>query len=99
MHCLATIGFVLQGMPGRNASNPFGVLLMSDSPITYRPRCKNLCCKSMLVYGEAFEQDPEFQAGMAQFWCTRTSKGQGPDGDDVALDLCSNPERKCFKEF
>ena len=63
------------------------------------PRCKNLSCKSMLVYGEAFEQDPDYQAGMTEFWCLCTSKGAGPDGDDVSLTQCSNPGRGCYKEF
>ena len=72
---------------------------MSDTPNSYRPRCKDLCCKSMLVFGEGFEQDPDYQAGLTQFWCTRTSKGQGPDGDEVSLELCSNAERECFREF
>jgi hypothetical protein len=53
----------------------------------------------MLVFGEAFESDPEYQAGVVNFWCTHTSKGQGPDGDGVALDACSNPERTCYRAF
>jgi hypothetical protein len=66
---------------------------------TYRPRCMNLYCKSMVVYGEGFEQDPEYQAGLTEFWCLCTSKGQGPDGDDVSLDQCSRTDRECFKEY
>ena len=58
-----------------------------------------LSCKSMLVFGENFESDPDYQAGMTQFWCVHTSKAQGPDGDDVSLELCSNPERSCFQEY
>jgi hypothetical protein len=58
-----------------------------------------LSCKAMLVYGENFEQDPEYQAGVTDFWCVQTSRGEGPDGGTVALDVCSNPERGCFKEF
>jgi hypothetical protein len=72
---------------------------MSDTPGTYRPRCMNLCCKSMLVFGEAFETDPDYQAGMVEFWCIRTSKNEGPDGEYVSLDLCSNPARDCFQEY
>jgi hypothetical protein len=71
---------------------------MSDES-TYRPRCMNLYCKSMLVYGEAFETDPEYQAGLTDFWCLCTSKGQGPDGDGVSLEGCSDPRRACFKEY
>jgi hypothetical protein len=68
-----------------------------ESP--YRPRCKNLYCKSMLVYGESFDMDPEYQEGQTEFWCLCTSKGQGPDGDGVSLPLCSDTTRPCFKEF
>ena len=73
---------------------------MSDeNPTPYRPRCMHLCCKSMLVFGEAFENDPEYQAGMVDFWCTRTFKPFGPDEGELSLELCSNPERECFKEY
>jgi hypothetical protein len=70
---------------------------MAETP--YRPRCMHLCCKSMLVFGEDFESDPDYQAGTAEFWCTQTSKGQGPDGDDASLELCTNPDRSCFQEY
>jgi hypothetical protein len=53
----------------------------------------------MLVFGEAFESDPEYQAGNTEFWCTLTYKGQGPDGEDASLEMCSNPERGCFQEY
>jgi hypothetical protein len=72
---------------------------MSDTPTPYRPRCKYLSCKAMLVYGENFEQDPEYQAGVTDFWCVHTSRGEGPDGNAVDLEQCSNPERGCFQEF
>jgi hypothetical protein len=72
---------------------------MSESTPPYRPRCMHLCCKSMQVYGEDFLNDPEFQAGMVEFWCTQTFTAQGPDGGETSLDLCSNPERTCFREY
>ena len=72
---------------------------MSDNPPPYRPRCLHLTCKSMMVYGEAFESDPEYQAGMVEFTCTCTFKNQGPDGGDTSLELCSDSERSCFREF
>jgi hypothetical protein len=72
---------------------------MSDDAGGYRPRCKHLCCKSMLVFGEAFEADPDYQAGTTDFWCLCTSKGQGPDGDGVSLPQCSEPGRSCFREY
>jgi hypothetical protein len=53
----------------------------------------------MLVFGEAFECDPDYQAGTTEFWCMRTTKGQGPDGEDASLAMCTNPERECFQEY
>ena len=70
---------------------------MSDQP--YRPRCICLSCKSMQVFGENFESDPEFQAGMVEFWCTETFTNLGPDGGEISMALCSNPERSCYQEF
>ena len=70
-----------------------------DAPQPYRPRCIDLSCKSMQVWGENFQDDPEYQAGMVEFTCTCTFQPQGPDGGDTSLELCSNPERSCFREF
>ena len=53
--------------------------IMSDTPAELHPRCKNLCCKAMLVYGEDFQNDPDYVPGQTDFWCTLTAKGQGPD--------------------
>ena len=72
---------------------------MSDPATPYRPRCVNLSCKSMMVFGEAFENDPEFQAGMTEFWCVLTSKNDGPDAGPVDLDACSCAERSCFQPY
>jgi hypothetical protein len=72
---------------------------MSESATPYRPRCVNLSCKSMMVYGEAFENDPDYQAGMVDFWCVLTSKNDGPDGAEAELDACSNPDRPCFRGY
>lgn len=62
------------------------------------PRCALLRCKSMLVYGEDFEQDPEYQAGGVDFWCVHTSRNLGPDEGPVDLPLCSQRERTCYQE-
>jgi len=71
---------------------------MSDQAQPYRPRCICLFCKSMQVYGENFESDPEYQAGMTEFWCTQTFRNLGPDGGEVSMDLCTKPERGCYQE-
>ncbi len=70
-----------------------------ESSAPYKPRCMYLTCKSMLVWGEDFQNDPEFQAGMVEFTCNQTMQNLGPDGELLSLDLCSNPERPCFQEF
>ena len=72
---------------------------MAEQAKPYRPRCKFLTCKAMMVYGENFEQDPDYQAGLTDFWCVQTSTGLGPDGDPAGLDACSNPERGCYQEY
>jgi hypothetical protein len=72
---------------------------MAEPATPYRPRCVNLSCKAMMVYGENFENDPEFQAGMTEFWCVLTSKNDGPDSGAVDLEACSCPERTCFQAY
>lgn len=72
---------------------------MTDQPTEYRPRCIDLSCKSMVVFGEAFESDPDYQAGMVDFWCQQTARSQGPDGGEVSLPCCTNPQRNCFREY
>lgn len=77
--------------------------ISSDSPSSadssYRPRCMHFYCKAMAVYGEAFASDPDYQAGLTDFWCMRTQKPCGPDRNDVSVDLCSDPQRCCFQEY
>jgi hypothetical protein len=53
----------------------------------------------MVVYGEGFTETLDYHEGSGEFWCIRTAKGQGPDGDGVSLSLCSDPLRECFQEF
>jgi hypothetical protein len=72
---------------------------MSELPQVRPQRCINLCSKSMMVHGEAFENDPDFQAGLDAMWCIQTALRLGPDDGDVDLAACSDPNRSCYKEF
>lgn len=72
---------------------------MSELPQVRAPRCVNISCKAMMVYGEAFESDPDYQAGMDSMWCVMTAQGLGPDGGEVSMDACCDPKRGCYKEF
>jgi hypothetical protein len=72
---------------------------MADEPQPYRPRCMYLTCKSMLVYGEAFESDPDYQGGVVDWTCNMTCRSHGPDGGMVSLEACSAVERECFREY
>lgn len=63
------------------------------------PRCMHLRCKAMLVYGEDFEQDPEYQAGAMDFWCLHTNRALGPDGGEVSLEACRDPKRPCYAPY
>jgi hypothetical protein len=53
----------------------------------------------MVVYGEGFADAPDYHEGSSDFWCIRTAKGQGPDGEGVSLTLCSDSTRECFQEY
>lgn len=59
----------------------------------------NLNSKAMMVHGESFADDPDFQDGLSNMWCTQTGRGLGPDGGDVALDCCSDRTRGCYQEY
>lgn len=72
---------------------------MSDELPLYRPRCRYINSKAMQVYGEDYENDPDFIAGMADFWCDCTGKSIGPDGDGVGIEECKDPERACYREY
>jgi hypothetical protein len=72
---------------------------MTELPQQPAQRCKFLHCKSMMVYGEDFASDPDFQAGLTDFWCLKTSKAIGPDSDSVDMEECSQPNRQCYQEF
>lgn len=72
---------------------------MSELPQVPAARCRNLYCKSMMVYGEAFESDPDYQAGLTDFWCLSTSRAYGPDEDEVNLEACSQATRTCYREY
>jgi hypothetical protein len=53
----------------------------------------------MAVYGEGFEDDPDYQAGLTDFWCVHTARPVGPDGGEVGLRECRDPERDCYQEY
>lgn len=72
---------------------------MTELPQAPAQRCKYLCCKSMMVYGEDFASDPDYQAGLTDFWCLQTSKNLGPDNDQVDLEECSQANRACYREY
>lgn len=72
---------------------------MSELPQVRPARCINLCSKAMMIHGEDFHRDPDFQAGLDQMWCIHTARGLGPDDGDVTLEACSDPNRNCYKEF
>jgi hypothetical protein len=59
----------------------------------------HLTCKSMMVYGEDFANDPDFQAGMVEMQCNRTFSTIGPDQNETSLSLCSDPNRSCYREY
>jgi hypothetical protein len=63
------------------------------------PRCIHLQSKAMAVHGEGFENDPDYQDGLADFWCVQTARGLGPDDGAVGPKPCSDPDRGCYQEY
>jgi hypothetical protein len=72
---------------------------MAELPQVPTPRCIHLQSKAMAVHGEAFEDDPDFQAGLTDFWCLQTAKPLGPDDGDVSLADCCDRGRACYAEY
>ena len=72
---------------------------MSELPQVPPPRCIHLLSKAMAVHGEGFEDDPDYQAGLTDFWCVRTATALGPDAGPVGLPECRDPERGCYQEY
>ena len=63
------------------------------------PRCTHLQSKAMAVYGEGYENDPDYQDGMTDFWCVQTARSLGPDDGEVGMKPCSDPDRGCYQEY
>ena len=72
---------------------------MTDLPVVPPPRCMHLHSKAMMVHGEAFADDPDFQEGLSNMWCVLTARGLGPDGGEVGLECCSDSHRSCYQEY
>ncbi len=70
-----------------------------SEPSTHPPRCMHLRCKSMLVYGEAFEEDPEYNDGNTDWWCVQTGTNCGPDGGEASMPRCTQQDRSCYQEY
>jgi hypothetical protein len=69
-----------------------------ELPQVPAPRCIHLQLKAMVVYGEGFECDSDFQHGMINFWCLRTGRPLGPDDAEVGMKPCSDADRGCYQE-
>jgi hypothetical protein len=63
------------------------------------PRCIHLHGKALAVYGEGFEDDPDYQADLTDFWCVRTARPLGPDGREASPRDCRDPGRDCYQEY
>ena len=72
---------------------------MSELPQVPPPRCIHLQGKALAVHGEAFEDDPDFQAGLGDCWCNQTGRPLGPDHAPVGLAPCRDSDRDCYQEY
>jgi len=53
----------------------------------------------MAVYGEGFENDPDYQEGLTDYMCNQTGRALGPDNNTIGMKPCSNPDRDCYQEY
>lgn len=72
---------------------------MSELPQVSSPRCIHLHSKAMAVHGEAFAEDPDYQAGLSDFWCLQTARPLGPDDEEVSDADCCDPGRACYEPY
>ena len=69
-----------------------------ELPQVPAPRCTHLQSKAMVVHGEGYEDDPDYQDEMSNFWCMQTGRPLGPDDGEVGMTPCSDPERGCYQD-
>ena len=70
-----------------------------ELPQVPAPRCIHLQSKAMAVYGEAFEDDPDYQNDLTDFTCDQTGRPLGPDGAPVGMKPCCDSDRSCYEEY
>jgi hypothetical protein len=58
--------------------------------------CRHLRTKTWLSPDAFGEGDPGRSPSIAQYWCLRTMRSDGPDGDIALPEECTD-ERVCFE--
>ncbi len=58
--------------------------------------CRHLRTKTWLAPDAFGQGDPRRSPSTAQYWCLRTMRSDGPDGDLVLPEECTD-ERICFE--
>ena len=58
--------------------------------------CRHIRTKTWLSADAFGEGDPRISPSTAQYWCLRTMRSSGPDGDLVLPEECTD-ERVCFE--
>ena len=66
-----------------------------EQPVEQGERCRSLRCKGMyLNFGLG---ETERVAGDGNFWCSKTQRIFGPDGELVGDGVCRHSGRSCFE--
>jgi hypothetical protein len=58
--------------------------------------CRHLRTKTWLAPDAFGEGDPGTSPSIAQYWCLKTMRSNGPDGDFVLPEECTD-DRACFE--
>jgi hypothetical protein len=59
--------------------------------------CRHLRNKGMYVYSDGLSGESHDDYDNSVYWCLKTMKDFGPDGDFVAGPDCRNPSRSCYE--
>jgi hypothetical protein len=78
--------------PMRRFSKPAGDAKREADPLL----CRHLRTKTWLAPDAFGQGDPRQSPSTAQYWCLRTMRSSGPDGDLAVPEECTD-ERICFE--
>jgi hypothetical protein len=63
------------------------------------PLCRSLRSNGMYVFADGENSDPAKDYDDTAYWCLKSLREVGPDGELVGADVCRSAERSCYEPF